>query len=52
MTREVAAGFRFPTFAGYEDACALIAKVLTYGDAPSGEYLDLLSAPHGEPVAW
>jgi len=51
MTPEEAKHHSLRTVAGFFDALALIAKVLAYGDAPSGEYLDLLAAPHGDPLA-
>ncbi len=35
---------------GYHDGIALLNKVVKYGDAPEGEFQDLLSAPYEEPL--
>ena len=35
---------------GYRDGLALLNKVVEYGDAPEGEFLDLLAEPWGKPL--
>lgn len=35
---------------GYIDSIALMNKVAAFGDAPEGEFRDLLGAPHSEPL--
>lgn len=37
-------------FTGYCDAVELIHKVLTYGDAPKGDFEELLGMPYGDPL--
>jgi hypothetical protein len=36
---------------GYSDGIALINKVVALGDAPEGEFADLLAAPYAEELA-
>ena len=36
--------------AGYSDGMALLRKVVALGDAPDGEFADLLAAPYSEEV--
>jgi hypothetical protein len=39
-----------PIFAGYSDAWELINKVVACGDAPKGDYEELLGMPYGDPL--
>jgi hypothetical protein len=34
---------------GYSDAVGLMNKVLRYGDAPEGDYADLIAMPYDQP---
>jgi len=38
------------TSRGYHDRIALLNKVVEYGDAPEGDYQDLLDEPWGMPL--
>ncbi len=35
---------------GYHDGSALLRKVVEFGDAPEGEFQELLGAPYEEPL--
>ena len=35
---------------GYHDGIALLNKVIAYGDAPKGDFRDLLGAPYSKPL--
>jgi hypothetical protein len=39
------------TVKGFEDAQWLIKKALDHGEPPAGTFLELLEAPHSQPVA-
>ena len=42
--------FPSDTARGYNDGIALLNKVVEYGDAPEGDFLDLLAEPWGKPL--
>ena len=42
--------YAFETSRGYHNGIALLNKVVEYGDAPEGDFQDLLDEPWGKPL--
>lgn len=50
MPKDMDSRYSSNTLYGFDDGIALINKVVAYGDAPEGDFQDLLSAPRSDPL--